>query len=46
MQYIADQKPQAGLAPKPGTMARYHYMEWINFIATEIHKGFGPLWNP
>ncbi len=45
VQYIADQKPEAGLAPKPGTMARYHYMEWINFIATEIHKGFGPLWN-
>ncbi len=46
VQYIADQKPESGLAPKPGTMERYRMMEWINFIATEIHKGFGPLWNP
>lgn len=46
VQYIADQKPESGLAPKPGTMERYRMMEWINFIATELHKGFGPLWNP
>lgn len=45
VQYIADQKPDAGLAPPPGTRERYHFMEWINFIATELHKGFGPLWH-
>lgn len=46
LQYIADQKPESSLAPKPGAMERYRLMEWINFISTEIHKGFGPLWNP
>jgi glutathione S-transferase len=46
LQYLADQKPEAGLAPKFGTMERYRLMEWLNFIATELHKGFGPLWNP
>ncbi len=46
LQYIADQKPESSLAPKPGPMERYRLMEWINFISTEIHKGFGPLWNP
>lgn len=46
VQFAADQKPEAGLAPKQGTMERYRMMEWLNFIATELHKGFGPLWNP
>lgn len=46
VQFIADQKPESGLAPKHGTMERYRMMEWINFIAMEVHKGFGPLWNP
>ena len=46
LQYIADQNPGAALAPQPGTFARYRLAEWLNFIATEIHKGFGPLWNP
>ena len=45
LQYIADRKPGA-LAPAFGTLERYHLMEWLNFIATEIHKGFGPLWYP
>lgn len=44
-QYLADQAPAAHLLPASG-MARYHALEWLNFIATEIHKGFGPLWNP
>lgn len=46
VQFIADQKPESGLAPKHGTMERYRMMEWLNFIATELHKNFGPLWNP
>ena len=45
LQYIADRKPGA-LAPAFGSMERYHLMEWLNFIATELHKGFGPLWKP
>lgn len=44
IQYLADQNPGSGLAPAAGTMARYRLMEWINFISTELHKGFGPLW--
>jgi len=43
LQYIADRNPGT-LAPAFGTIARYRLMEWINFIATEIHKGLGPLW--
>ena len=45
-QYLADQKPEAGLVPKAGTMERYRLMEWLNFIATEMHKQFGALFNP
>ena len=46
MQYLADRKPESGLAPRAGTMERYRLIEWLNFISTEIHKSFGPLWNP
>lgn len=45
LQYIADQAPGAALAPAPGTFERYRLAEWLNYIATEIHKGWGPLWN-
>lgn len=45
MQYLADQKPGQA-APPFGTKARWQLMEWLAFIATEVHKGFGPLWNP
>lgn len=45
-QYLADQKPGSGLAPEAGTMARYHLMEWLNFVATEVHKQIGALFNP
>ncbi len=46
VQYIADQKPEAGLAPGPGTLERYRLMEWLNFVSSEVHKSFGPLFNP
>jgi glutathione S-transferase len=46
VQYIADLKPESGLAPKAGTFARYQLQEWLGFINSEIHKGFGPLFNP
>ena len=45
VQYLADRKPGA-LAPAFGSLERYKLMETLNFIATEIHKGFGPLWYP
>lgn len=46
IQYLADQQPEAGLAPANGTTERYRLIEWLTFISSEIHKGFGPLWNP
>lgn len=45
LQYIADQKPGSGLAPKAGTMERYRLQEWLNFISSELHKSFSPLFN-
>lgn len=46
VQYIADQVPAKKLAPANGTLARYQLQSWLNFIGTELHKGFGPLFNP
>jgi glutathione S-transferase len=46
VQYIADQAPASGLAPAAGTLARYRLMEWLNFITSELHKGFSPLFAP
>ena len=46
VQYIADQVPAANLAPANGTMARYRLQEWLNFITSELHKGFSPLFRP
>ncbi|MGA7594186.1 MAG: glutathione transferase GstA [Gallionella sp.] len=45
LQYIADQKPESRLAPKAGSLERYRLQEWLNFIGTEIHKSYGPLFN-
>ena len=45
VQYLADRKPEAGLAPKNGTMDRYRLQEWLGFISTELHKSFSPLFN-
>jgi glutathione S-transferase len=46
VQYIADQKPAAGLAPAVGTIERYKLQEWLNFISSEIHKSMGSMFNP
>jgi glutathione S-transferase len=46
VQYLADQKPESGLAPKAGSIERYKVQEWLNFITSEIHKGFSPLFRP
>jgi len=43
-QFIADQAPEAKLLPPAGTLQRYRALEWLNFVATELHKSFGPLW--
>lgn len=46
LQYIADQKPQAGLVPANGTLARYRFQEWLGFVNSEVHKTLGMLFNP
>ncbi|HTV97535.1 MAG TPA: glutathione transferase GstA [Steroidobacteraceae bacterium] len=46
VQYLADQKPEAALAPRAGTFERYQLMEMLNYITSELHKGFGPLFAP
>ena len=46
MQYLADQKPESALVPKNGTLERYRVQEWLNYITSEVHKSFSPLWNP
>ncbi|MFZ3017215.1 MAG: glutathione transferase GstA [Gallionella sp.] len=46
VQYIADLVPEKKLAPPAGTLERYRLQEWLNYISSEIHKGFGPFFNP
>jgi glutathione S-transferase len=46
MQYLADQKPESTLVPKNGTFERYRVQEWLNYLTSELHKTFSPLWNP
>jgi len=46
LQYIADRAPAAGLAPAAGTPAHYRLLEWLNYLATEVHKSYSPLFNP
>jgi glutathione S-transferase len=46
VQYLADQKPDSGLAPRAGTFERYQLMEILNYITSELHKGYSPLFNP
>ena len=46
VQYIADKVPAKNLAPANGTMERYRLQEWLNFVASELHKGIGGIFNP
>jgi len=46
VQYLADLRPQKGLAPENGSFERYRLQEWLNFITSEIHKAFSPLFKP
>lgn len=46
VQYIADQVPGTQLAPAAGTRERLRLQEWLHYIATELHKAFGPINNP
>jgi glutathione S-transferase len=46
VQYIADKFPDKKLAPANGTAERTTLQSWLNFISTELHKSFSPLFNP
>jgi glutathione S-transferase len=46
VQYIADLKPDSGLAPRWGTFERYQLMEMLNYVGSELHAGFHPLFTP
>jgi glutathione S-transferase len=46
VQFLADQVPGKQLVPPAGTLERYQVLEWLNFIGTEIHKNYSPLFNP
>jgi glutathione S-transferase len=46
VKYLADLKPETRLIPPYGTFARVRLEEWLHFIATELHKGMSPLYNP
>ena len=46
VQYLADQAPDKKIIPPAGTFERYQSQQWLNFISTEIHKSFSPLFNP
>lgn len=46
VQHIADQAGATNLAPANGTLARTKLQSWLNFVSTEVHKGFAPMFNP
>jgi glutathione S-transferase len=46
VQYIADQAHDSGLMPPAGSRERYHVLEWLNFVTSELHKSFTPLFKP
>lgn len=46
LNYIADLNPAAKLAPPAGTLERYRLIEWLAYINSELHKNFGPLFDP
>lgn len=45
-QYLADNYHGDKLLPAVGEMQRYRVLEWLNFVSTELHKGFSPIFNP
>ncbi|BAV64446.1 glutathione transferase GstA [Sphingobium cloacae] len=47
MQYLADEEGSGRLLPRPGSLARLRVLEWMSFIAADLHKGgFMPLFKP
>jgi len=46
LQYLGHLKPEAGLAPEYGSPEHYRLLEWLGYINSELHKNFGPLFDP
>lgn len=46
VQYLADLKPDRNLLAPTGSLTRYHTLEWLSFIGSELHKTFSPLFRP
>lgn len=47
LQYLADLNPDAQLLPPPGSEDRYRVLEWMSFVATELHKAcLATMFNP
>ncbi len=46
MQYLADHYEASNLLPPVGDWQRYRVLEWLNYVSTELHKGFAPIFNP
>ncbi len=46
LQYICDLKPDSGLLPKAGSLARYRVMEWLSYVGSDVHKTIGQLFHP
>ena len=46
VQYLADLRPKSGLLAPVTTLERYRVLEWLNFMGSELHKGFTPLFRP
>jgi len=44
VQYLADQKPEAGLMPKAGSPERYRAQQWLAYVSTELHKNLAWFW--
>jgi glutathione S-transferase len=46
VQYVGDKAPASKLVPPAGSKERYKVQEWLNFVGSELHKTFGPIFRP
>lgn len=45
VQWLADQRPEAGLLPPVGTLDRYRVQEWLSFVSADMHRNYTPLFD-